>query len=112
MNDLASQLSAGILNEMKRRVTMSNINREKLTHAEDTSRMRDFFGREISRYERRKRGTRLRQDQATALVVKVADLEGSKRTLQQQLAEALQDNDEYKRIIEQQMRILRKLQKS
>lgn len=54
MNDLAGQLSNGILTEMKRRILTSNIQKEKLQPQENTERMRQFFEREIARYQKRK----------------------------------------------------------
>lgn len=51
---LADQLSKGILAEMKRRILTSNIQKEKLELNEDTARMRQFFEREICRYQKRK----------------------------------------------------------
>jgi hypothetical protein len=61
LSELASQLSKGILTEMKRRIHTSNIQREKLELNEDTDRMRSFFEREITRYSKRKEATRLKQ---------------------------------------------------
>ncbi len=54
MTDLATQLSNGVLTEMKRRILTSNIQKEKLQLDEDTDRMRHFFEREIARYNKRK----------------------------------------------------------
>jgi hypothetical protein len=56
-NDLADQLSKGVLNEMKTRIETSNINKEKLELGEETERMKDFFEREIQRYKKRKQTT-------------------------------------------------------
>ena len=53
MTSLAAQLSQGILNEMKRRITSSKINKEKLKLNESTDRMKSFFEREITRYTNR-----------------------------------------------------------
>jgi hypothetical protein len=60
MNELAGQLSKGVLNEMKRRIRTSNIQKEKLTLDEDTDRMRQFFEREVLRYTKRKDAQRLK----------------------------------------------------
>jgi hypothetical protein len=54
MNELAIQLSKGILNEMKKRILTSNIKKEKLQLNEHTDRMKEFFQREIERYKKRK----------------------------------------------------------
>jgi len=60
MNELAGQLSKGVLNEMKRRIRTSNIQKEKLTLDENTDRMRQFFEREVRRYTKRKDAQRLK----------------------------------------------------
>ena len=60
MNELAGQLSKGVLNEMKRRIRTSNIQKEKLTLYENTDRMRQFFEREVLRYTKRKDAQRLK----------------------------------------------------
>ena len=54
MSPLASQLSKGVLNEMKHRILKSNIQKEKLTLNESTQRMKNFFERELARYKNRK----------------------------------------------------------
>ena len=54
MSPLASQLSKGVLNEMKHRILKSNIQKEKLTLNESTPRMKNFFERELTRYKNRK----------------------------------------------------------
>ena len=46
---------------MKRRITTSNIQKEKLQLNEDTDRMKAFFEREIKRYNHRKDSMRLKQ---------------------------------------------------
>jgi hypothetical protein len=60
MNELAGQLSKGVLNEMKRRIRTSNIQKEKLTLGENTDRMRQFFEREVRRYTKRKDAQRVK----------------------------------------------------
>jgi hypothetical protein len=52
-NDLAQQLSVGILNELKHRITHTNIKREKLQLHESSERIRQLFQREIARYTKR-----------------------------------------------------------
>lgn len=54
MSPYAQQLSNGVLNEMKRRILTSNIQKEKLQLDESTNRMKQFFEREIKRYSNRK----------------------------------------------------------
>jgi hypothetical protein len=53
MTPLTVQLSNGVLNEMKRRISNSNIRKEKLTLNENTERMTAFFKAEIRRYKNR-----------------------------------------------------------
>jgi hypothetical protein len=53
MTPLTAQLSNGVLNEMKRRISNSNIRKEKLTLNENTERMTAFFKAEIRRYKNR-----------------------------------------------------------
>ena len=85
LNTLASQLSRGILNEMKKRITTSNIRKEKLEPTEDSQRMKEFFSREIGRYERRKLTTRIKQDQARTLATKIVAAEDKTTELTQEL---------------------------
>jgi hypothetical protein len=54
MSQYAEQVSKGVLNEMKRRIMTSNIQKEKLQLNESTDRMKQFFQREIKRYSTRK----------------------------------------------------------
>jgi hypothetical protein len=58
----AAQLSNGVLNEMKRRIQTSNIQKEKLQLGENTERMTQFFEREVKRYTKRKEAMRLKQE--------------------------------------------------
>ena len=58
---LADQLSKGVLNEMKNRILTSNIQKEKLQLNEDTDRMKDFFTREIQRFNNRKDNIKVKQ---------------------------------------------------
>ena len=60
LTTLANQLSVGVLNEMKHRITTSNIQKEKLQLNEDTPRIKAFFEREIKRYNHRKESMRLK----------------------------------------------------
>jgi hypothetical protein len=66
ITNLAAQLSRGVLNEMKRRIQTSNIQKEKLQLNENTERMRQFFMREVRRYTKRKETMRLKQLQQPA----------------------------------------------
>jgi hypothetical protein len=59
----ATQLSKGVLTEMKRRILSSNIQKEKLQLNESTERMKQFFLREIKRYTKRKDSMKLKQQQ-------------------------------------------------
>jgi len=54
MTNHAAQLSKGVLNEMKRRIQTSNIQKEKLQLDENTDRMKQFFIKEIKHYTKRK----------------------------------------------------------
>jgi hypothetical protein len=54
MDMLANQLTKGVLNEMKKRITRSRIQNERLELNENTERMKAFFEREITRYNKRK----------------------------------------------------------
>jgi len=63
MTNHAAQLSKGVLNEMKRRIQTSNIQKEKLQLDENTDRMKQIFIRELKRYTKRKEAMRLKQDQ-------------------------------------------------
>ncbi len=63
MTNHAAQLSKGVLNEMKRRIQTSNIQKEKVQLDENTERMKKFFEREIKRYTKRKAAMRHKQQQ-------------------------------------------------
>jgi hypothetical protein len=67
MSSFASQLSSGVLNEMKRRILSSNIQKEKLTLTESGDRMKRFFQREIERYKKRKDAMNQKQKQSDQL---------------------------------------------
>jgi hypothetical protein len=54
-NELATQLSSGILNEMKKRILTSNVKKEKLQLDDKSEKMKEFFEREIQRYNKRKK---------------------------------------------------------
>jgi hypothetical protein len=62
MSPLASQLSNGVLNEMKKRIETTNIRKHKLALDEDSERMTAFFNAEIARYEKRKDTQKKKQD--------------------------------------------------
>ena len=51
----ASQLTCGVLNEMKKRILTTKIKGEKLELNENTDRMKEFFQREIRRHQNRQR---------------------------------------------------------
>jgi hypothetical protein len=67
MSSFASQLSSGVLNEMKRRILSSNIQKEKLALNESGDRMKRFFQREIERYKKRKDAMNQKQKQSDQL---------------------------------------------
>jgi hypothetical protein len=71
MDELAAQLSKGVLAELKKRVLTSNIQREKLQLDEDSQNMRSFFEREIKRYTKRKEATRLKQTDLKDIIRKL-----------------------------------------
>jgi hypothetical protein len=52
-DDLTTQLSPGILNELQQRILHTNIQREKLQLNESSERIRQLFQREIQRYNKR-----------------------------------------------------------
>ena len=92
MSNLATQLSNGVLSEMKRRIQTSNIKKERLTLNEDTQRMREFFEREIKRYENRKEATRLKQ-QSSQHIDKYRDIIRTLLKYNQALANKCQQHD-------------------
>jgi hypothetical protein len=63
MSELASSLPKGALNDMRRRILSSNIQREKLALNESTDRMKQFFEREILRVEKRRQKALVKEDQ-------------------------------------------------
>jgi hypothetical protein len=62
MSALASQLSKGVLNDMKIRILTSNIKKEKLKLTNSSQSMKSFFEREHKRYKTRKQNTKKKQD--------------------------------------------------
>ena len=54
--NLAGQLSNGMLNEMRKRIEQSKIRGQKLELSEKSDRIKQFFEREIARYNKRKHG--------------------------------------------------------
>jgi hypothetical protein len=67
MSDKAALLSNGVLNEMKRRIEKSNIQKEKLTLNESTDRMKKFFDREILRYQKRQEAMNKKREDAKSI---------------------------------------------
>jgi hypothetical protein len=59
MSVLASQLSKGVLNEMKTMILTSNIKKDKLKLTDSSQSMTEFFEREKKRYETRTQNTTL-----------------------------------------------------
>ena len=70
MSELAGQLSKGVLNEMKSRIVSSNIKKERLVLGESTERMKQFFEREVKRYEIRKQNMQKKQDECWMHIVR------------------------------------------
>ena len=73
MYELAGQLTRGVLNEMKKRIQTSNIKKQKLELDENSQRMKEFFEREINRYERRKQTTLANQQRNVGEVERLQD---------------------------------------
>ena len=78
MRHLASQLTGGVLSEMKRRIMSSNIQKEKLRLGESSHRMKQFFKREIQRYNTRKQRQTAKLDETEQLR---KQLEASQRAM-------------------------------
>ena len=110
LNIFATQLSKGMLNEMKKRIETSNIKKEKLMPNEDSPRMRAFFEREIGRFERRKASVQSQQDQAVALASKVDTVEDENRELRIQLEKANTTIEKYKNFAALQMTYVRSME--
>jgi hypothetical protein len=53
-SDVAELLTKGVLNEMKKRILNTKIKGNKLTLDENTALMREFFQRELKRYQTRR----------------------------------------------------------
>jgi hypothetical protein len=69
MSALASQLSKGVLNDMKIRILTSNI-KEKLKLTDSSQSMKSFFEREHKRYETRKQNTKMKEDKIDLDIVR------------------------------------------
>jgi hypothetical protein len=67
MSEKAAVLSTGVLNEMKRRIETTNINKEKLTLNESSERMKDFFDKNIARYEKRLEALKKQREETKSL---------------------------------------------
>ena len=85
MQHLAVQLSKGVLNEMKQRILKTNIKKERLALDENTDRMRDFFDREIRRYNNRKEATKLKQQEIALIKEKVEAMKARYRKIIREL---------------------------
>jgi hypothetical protein len=85
MSQFAMKLSSGVLNEMKRRILNSNIQKEKLSLDEASVRMRQFFHREIERYTKRQQ--RVKEKQETVMLT-----EKQLRAYQQAMTDILKCN--------------------
>jgi hypothetical protein len=110
-NELATQLSSGILNEMKKRILTSNVKKEKLQLDDKSEKMKEFFEREIQRYNKRKKTLsehRLQSQQA------ITDNERNKNQileLEKIIRKKEKDITDLREIIEKQMVMLRRLSK-
>jgi hypothetical protein len=72
MSPYASQLSKGVLNEMRHRILTSNIQKEKLERTESTDRMKAFFKKEIVRYSKRKENLKKKVKDAESAAEKIS----------------------------------------
>ena len=63
MSEKAAKLGNGVLNEMKRRIEKTNINKEKLTLDESSKRMNVFFDKNVTRYEKRMESLKKKRDE-------------------------------------------------
>lgn len=119
LNDVAELVPAAQRSEMKQRILSSNIRKEKLALNENTERMRDFFEREIRRYNNRRRGQglkrQLRSDLFTAETT-VEELKQQVASLQKELEEKAnritqleEEARMHTQILEQQQRLLRQI---
>ena len=75
---------------MKKRILNSNIKKEKLQLDENTERMKDFFGREIERYQKRK--AKLLANQR-----RIEETEKQHKRVEQELKKTQKQNEEYKK---------------
>ena len=74
MNHLALQLPNGMLSEMRKRVLSGKIQNETLELDENTERMKQFFEREISRYNKRKDHLNQRNKKVNELEIEIETL--------------------------------------
>ena len=74
MNHLALQLPNGMLNEMRKRVLSGKIRNETLELDENTERMKQFFEREISRYNKRKDHLNQRNKKVSEMEIEIETL--------------------------------------
>ena len=83
LSTVATKLSQGVLNEMKKRILSSNIQKEKLTLAEDSPAMRSFFDREIARYTKRKETLNHKNNEHEQLKVQIKELTSTTKNYEQ-----------------------------
>ncbi len=62
MSEKAAKLSNGVLNEMRRRIETTRVNKEKLELNESSERMNTFFDKEIARYTKRVESVKKKRD--------------------------------------------------
>ena len=87
------------MNEMRKRVLSSNIQKEKLDLKENSKRMTDFFQREIERYNKRKQNMCKKQHESDELKRENDELKLNLKTQQDEC-------EELKKIVRKQMDML------
>lgn len=106
MAALAAKLSAGVLNEMRRRISTSNIQKEKLVLDEDTDRMRSFFDREIQRYTTRQTNQQQKRKQIQS---RFASMEQDMQALQTQLQQSQKKCAQMRALVQRQFNLIYRL---
>ena len=109
MEEMASKLSTGVLNEMKRRITTSNIKKEKLELNENTDRMRSFFERELSRYTKRKEALQQRSAVEEQLQTRISKLIDDNATLEMDKMAIERKNVELHKLVQRQFKLINQL---
>ena len=105
LNAVAAQLSAGVLDEMKRRIQHTNIQKARLALNEDTERMKAFFERELARFKRRAAKHEEVRAEANRLRRELDDRTKEVATLGKQL-------DETTAIVRRQMQLFKHIERT